>query len=62
MVTVSNDDDNNEAMKFVSIFNGISRMQRCAILRYLCMYHFDFNIIIIFSITRINQSTIRVNI
>ena len=41
------DDDDNETMKFVNICSGISCMQWCAILRYLCTYHFGFNIIII---------------
>lgn len=64
MIIVSNDDDDddNEAMKFVNMCNGISSMQWYAILRHLCTYHFRFNVIITFNITRVYQSIATVNI
>lgn len=62
MIIVSNDDDDNEAMKFVNMCNGISSMQWYAILRHLRTYHFRFNVIITFNITRVYQSIATVNI
>lgn len=62
MIIVSNDDDDNEAMKFVNMCNGISSMQWYAILRHLRTYHFRFNVIITFNITGVYQSIATVNI
>ena len=62
MIIVSNDNDDNEAMKFVNMCNGISSMQWYAILRHLRTYHFRFNVIITFNITRVYQSIATVNI